>query len=166
MSSQSDSCIIYIYRIVIEPHQPTRTRLRDVRARQQTGWRMGWCRSEIANCQVSRNCLHQNWQTVPVLVSNILLVVTAVRIVYFYDWQLMLILWQTARHPPATFGNFFLDRWYWGMWTRAPCISLSEWEDRTGCLGKEGTGRDQAATNRMTNIFQLLQSNVSWPWLS
>ena len=131
----------YLYYNVIQPDQPTMTDCRLL-----NGFMQGsdcdileyW-----ANSQVSRNCLHQNWQTVPVLVSNILVVVTAVRIVYFYDWQLMLILWQTdtPRHPPATFGNFFLDRWYWGMscWTAA-CISVSEWEDRTGCRGREGKG--------------------------
>ena len=115
-----------------------------------------------ANSQVSRNCLHQNWQTVPVSVSNILVVVTAVRIVYFYDWQLMLILWQTPqtpRLPPATFGNFFLDRWYWGMsWWTAVCISVSEWEDRTGCGGREPRTEWQTSSS--------CYSTVSWLWLS
>ena len=86
--------------------------------------------SHWVRVKVWRNCLLWCCQTIA-RVSKILLLVTAVRIVYFYDWQLMLILWQGGliRLVPPT-SYFFLDRWDWGMWPPpATWYSVSEWEE-------------------------------------
>ena len=154
-----------MYYIVIQPDQPSMTDCRLLN---------GFMLMQVLDCdiaeywansQVSRNCLHQNWQTVPVSVSNILVVVTAVRIVYFYDWQLMLILWQTPgtpRHPPAAFGNFFLDRWYWGMSWWRPGLPASQFLNGKTELDVEEGKEPPTEWQTSSSCW----SNVSWLWLS
>ena len=107
--------------------------------------------SHWVRVKVWRNCLLWCCQTIA-RVSKILLLVTAVRIVYFYDWQLMLILWQGGliRLVPPT-SYFFLDRWDWGMllWQY---VGHHQPPDTQSLNGRKAV----TATIRMTNIFQLV----------